>query len=75
MNPKNTLRDKTIIGVVWTFMEQVSRVGIQSLTTLILAWFLLPEDFGLIAMITVFFTIGNSLMDSGFSQALIRKLI
>jgi hypothetical protein len=48
MNPKSTLRSKTIIGVVWTFMEQVSKVGIQTLTTLILAGFLLLEDFGLI---------------------------
>lgn len=73
MNTKSTLRNKTIVGIAWTFMEQVSKVGIQTVTTLILAWFLLPEDFGLIAMITVFFAIGNSLMDSGFSQALIRK--
>ena len=54
-------------------MEQLFRRGIQIGTTLILAWFLLPEDFGLIAMISVFFAIANSIMDSGFSQALIRK--
>jgi O-antigen/teichoic acid export membrane protein len=73
MNSTNTLRHKTITGIIWTLLEQLFRVGIQTITTLILAWFLLPEDFGLMAMITVFFGIAHSVMDSGFSQALIRK--
>lgn len=73
MNSINSLRHSTVTGIVWTFLEQISRVGIQTTTTLILAWFLLPEDFGLIAMLTVFFAIAHTLMDSGFSQALIRK--
>jgi O-antigen/teichoic acid export membrane protein len=73
MSSTNTLRHKTITGVIWTFFEQLFRVGIQTITTLILAWFLLPEDFGLMAMISIFFAIAQSLVDSGFSQALIRK--
>jgi len=73
MNSTNTLRHKTVIGIIWTFFEQLFRVGIQTITTLILAWFLLPEDFGLMAMISIFFAIAQSLVDSGFSQALIRK--
>jgi O-antigen/teichoic acid export membrane protein len=62
-----------VTGIIWTFFEQISTVGIQTITTLILAWFLLPEDFGLIAMISVFFAICHTLVDSGFSQALVRK--
>jgi len=73
MLTNSSLRYKTITGVIWTFFEQLFRVGIQTVTTLILAWFLLPEDFGLVAMITVFFAIAHSIVDSGFSQALIRK--
>lgn len=73
MNSINTLRHKTVAGIIWTFLNQLFSVGIQTATTLILAWFLLPEDFGLVAMITVFFVIAHSLVDSGFSQALIRK--
>lgn len=73
MLANNTLHHQTITGIVWNFLEQLFRVGIQTITTIILAWFLLPEDFGLMAMITVFFAISSSLVDSGFSQALIRK--
>ncbi|RXA21994.1 lipopolysaccharide biosynthesis protein [Methanosarcina sp. MSH10X1] len=73
MNSTNAFRHTMVTGIIWTFFEQIFRIGIQTITTLILAWFLLPEDFGLIAMLTVFFALANSLMDSGFSQALIRK--
>lgn len=74
MDSFHALRQKTLVGIIWTFFEQLFRSGIQSITTLILAWFLLPEDFGLMAMITVFFSIASSLTDSGFGQALIRKI-
>lgn len=73
MNPDISLHQKTISGIIWNFFEQLSRRGIQIATTLILAWFLVPADFGLMAIIAVFFAIATSLMDSGFSQALIRK--
>jgi len=73
MNSHTTLRHKTITGIIWNFVQQLLRSGIQIGTTFLLTWFLVPADFGLIAMISVFFSIANSLMDSGFSQALIRK--
>lgn len=67
------LKEKTIAGVVWSFCEQFLRRGISIFVTLLLARFLVPEDFGLLAMMTVFIAITNSLMDSGIKQALIRK--
>lgn len=73
MNSINNLRHKTVAGIIWTFLSQLFSVGIQTVTTLVLAWFLLPGDFGLVAMVTVFFVIAHSMVDSGFSQALIRK--
>ena len=73
MNSHTILRHKTITGIIWNFVQQLLRNGIQIVTTFLLTWFLVPADFGLMAMISVFFAIANSLMDSGFSQALIRK--
>ncbi|NTU73062.1 lipopolysaccharide biosynthesis protein, partial [Candidatus Roizmanbacteria bacterium] len=40
---------------------------------IILARLLLPEQFGLIAMLTIFMAIAQSLLDSGFGSALIQK--
>lgn len=67
-----SLAKKTIVGVLWNFAEQLGRRGIQVAVTLLLAYFLTPEDFGLLAMLAVFIALGTSLMDSGFKQALIR---
>ena len=46
---------------------------IQFIVGLVLASLLSPEEFGLIGMITVFMAVTQSLTDSGFGQALIRK--
>jgi len=67
-----SLAKKTTVGVLWNFAEQISRRGIQVAVTLLLAYFLTPEDFGLVAMMAIFIALGSSLMDSGFTQALIR---
>lgn len=67
-----SLKKATLIGVIWNFLEQLSKKGIGVALTLVLALFLTPEDYGLIAMMAVFIAIGNSLMESGFRDALIR---
>lgn len=68
-----SLTHKTISGIIWNFAERVGRYGVGVVITLLLARFLAPADFGLVAMMAVFLAIGTSLMDSGFKQALIRK--
>ena len=70
---KTNLQSQTASGVFWTFLEQLGRRGIVVLVTILLARFLTPDDFGLIAMVSVFFAFANALMDVGFRQALIRK--
>ena len=40
---------------------------------LVLARLLSPEEYGLIGIITIFIAVFNSIVDSGFSNALIRK--
>lgn len=43
------------------------------LVGLVLARLLTPEDYGLLAYLTIIISISNSIVDSGFSNALIRK--
>lgn len=40
---------------------------------IVMARMLSPKDYGLVGMLTVFISVAQSLIDSGFSQALIRK--
>ena len=67
-----SLRKKTISGLTWNFAQQFGVQLIGFCVTIILARILLPAEFGLIAMLTVFIGVGNSLLDSGLASSLIR---
>jgi len=69
-----SLANKTISGLFWTFSQQLSVKLINFVVQVILARILLPTDFGLIAMIMVFISIGASLADSGLTSSLIRTV-
>lgn len=66
------LRKKTIDGVFWSFVMQFSTQAVSLVVQIILARILLPEAFGLIAMIQIFVSIGQVLMDGGMTSSLIR---
>lgn len=68
-----SLTNKTIKGVCWSFMDSISNQGITFLVGLVLARLLTPEDYGMIGIIMIFISVFNSIVDSGFSNALIRK--
>lgn len=44
--------------------------GVAFIVMIIMARILTPDDYGLVAMLTIFIVISQSLVDSGFSQAL-----
>lgn len=67
------LKKKVVHGFMWTAGERFGSLFVQLSVSLIVLRFLTPEDFGLIALLTIFSLIGYSIIDSGFSQALIRK--
>lgn len=69
----NTLKHKTISGLFWSFSETGINQVVNFIIGIILARLLSPKEFGLIGMITIFIAISQSFIDSGFSQALIRK--
>ena len=71
---KQSLKDKTVKGVVWSSVERFSVQGIHFVVMMVVARLLEPKDFGLVGMLTIFMAVSQSLIDSGFSQALIRKL-
>lgn len=68
-----SLKQKTVSGLMWSFIDNVSKQGLTFVIGIILARLLSPDEFGLIGMITIFIAVSTSVVDSGFSQALIRK--
>jgi O-antigen/teichoic acid export membrane protein len=69
----DSLKKKTAKGVLWSSIERFSVQGIMFVVMIIMARLLTPNDYGLVGMLSVFIAISQSLIDSGFSQALIRK--
>lgn len=67
------LKQKTLTGFLWSFLDLIANQGIQFIIMIILARLLAPEHFGLIGMIMIFIALSQTLVDSGFSQALIRE--
>jgi teichuronic acid exporter len=70
-----SFKNRTFSGLFWVFTEQIGNKAIQFIIGIILARLLMPEEFGLIGMITVFIAISEAIASGGFNQALIRKKI
>ncbi len=68
-----SLKHKTISGLFWSFSETGINQLVHLVIGIILARLLSPDEFGLIGMIIIFIAVSQSFIDSGFSQALIRK--
>ena len=68
-----SLKDKTVKGVGWSAVDAFLGQGITFVVGLILARLLNPSEYGLIGIVTIFITVFNAIIDSGFSQAVIRK--
>ena len=58
--------------MIWTFAQQFGTQVIGFFVSIVMARLLMPREFGLIGMISVFIGIGNSLIKSGLTQSLIR---
>ena len=69
----DSLKQKATKGVLWSTLERFSVQGVQFFIMIIMARLLTPADYGLIGMLSIFLAVAQSLIDSGFSQALIRK--
>lgn len=70
---EKSLKEKTISGVGWSAADTFLSQGVGFIVGIILARLLTPEEYGLIGIVAIFTTVMLSVVDSGFSNALIRK--
>lgn len=66
------LKQKTVSGVTWSFIERFSVQGIHFITNIIMARLLTPDDYGLIGMLAIFMSLSQVFIDGGFSSALVQ---
>ena len=68
-----SLSHKAATGAIWATIDKLGYMVIQFVVNLVLARILLPEDFGIIGMLTIFIVVSQTLIDGGFASALIQK--
>ena len=67
------MEHKVAKGVAWSFSEKLLSMVVQMVVSIVVARQLAPADFGVLAIMTVFTSVALAIVDSGFSQTLIRK--
>ena len=70
---EDSLKNKAIKGVGWSAADAFLGQGVTFIVGLVLARLLSPDEYGLIGICLIFTTVLNGIVDSGFSNALIRK--
>lgn len=67
------LQKKVFSGLMWKFGERIGAQAVSFLVSIVLARLLLPSDYGVIALITIFIDIANVFVAGGFGSALVQK--
>jgi O-antigen/teichoic acid export membrane protein len=67
------LGERSLAAVGWAVVDKFSSSVLSFVVTILLARLLSPEDFGVVAMVMIFFDFSAVLVESGFSTALIRE--
>lgn len=68
-----TLRHKTVKGMIWSAIDLISGKGVGFLVTLVMARLLCPADYGLLGLIGIFSSLSWVMIDGGIWQAIVRN--
>lgn len=68
-----SIKEQAITGVIWNSAGRFFVLFFEFIIGVGLARILSPDEFGLVGMVTIFLILSETLINSGFSQALIRK--
>lgn len=70
---KNGLKKQIISGLFWKFGERIFAQGVSFIVSLVLARMLLPEEYGIVALVLVFINLANVFVTNGLGETLIQK--
>ena len=66
------IKEKTISGMFWRFGERITAQLITFVVSIVLARMLMPEDYGIIALVTIFINIANVFVTNGLGTSLVQ---
>lgn len=64
---------KIVSGMVWRFGEKITAQSVSLIVSIVLARILMPEDYGIVAIVNIFIAIAEIFVTSGLGTALIQK--
>lgn len=70
---KTVVQKGVAVSVSWQLIERICSAVIQFVLSVIIARLVLPEEYGIISVITVFITLADLLVNAGFGTALIQQ--
>ena len=73
MSSENTLKKSAFSGFIWKFAERVLAQMVSLVVSIILARILLPDDYSVVGIVTIFFAFCNVFITGGLNTALIQK--
>lgn len=68
-----SLKNQTVTSVIWSAIQRFGSLAISFISSIILARLLMPEDYGVIGVLTIFIALSITFIDGGFGSALIQK--
>lgn len=68
-----SLKHRTLKSMIWNAVQRFGSIGIYFLANIILVRLIDPEVFGSIGILLIFVSISTSIVDGGFSSALIQQ--
>lgn len=71
---EKSIENKTVVSsLIWKFLERTGTYLVQFVIQIILARILLPSEYGIVAIVTVFIALANVFIQTGFNTALIQR--
>lgn len=67
------MKEQIISGLFWKFGERILAQGVSFCVSLVLARMLLPEQYGVVALVLVFINLANVFVTNGLGETLIQK--
>ena len=67
------LKNKTLSGVLWKGLERVAAQLVSAIVSIVLARILIPDDYSVVSVVTIFFSFCNIFISGGLNTSLIQK--
>ena len=73
MSDKIDVKNKAASGIFWKGLERISAEIVSTVVAIVLARILIPEDYSVVSIVSIFFAFCNIFISGGLNTALIQK--